>query len=188
LVSGLALALGILGRNSLRWRRAALVAVVVSALSLIVDFSLSVYRVSQMPFDPWMASTQAAQLHANSPTFPADQIAWSNRAPFTVPLPTVECACFSLVDKPAGPPPHPIGATAMFKNSCPGFVTFVVSRTANAQMATFYPWFAGRDRDFGVITLAPGQSVPVPLGGTYAGAYQPWICQTQAMAGTKLEK
>jgi len=114
LVSGLALAFGILGRNSLRWRRAALVAIVVSASAVIAGLGLSFYRAIQMPFDPWMASSQAAQLHSRLPTFPADQIAWSNRAPFTVPLPTVACPCFSLVDKPAGTPPHPSDAAATF--------------------------------------------------------------------------
>lgn len=72
-----------------------------------------------------------------------EQIAWSNGAPFTVPLPTVECACFSLVDKPTGTPPHPSNGAATFKNSCAGFVTFVVSRSADAQLAAFYPCSPG---------------------------------------------
>lgn len=182
-VSVLAFVLGILGRNSMRRRWAAIGAMLISGSTLAVAITLGVWRGLSLPMDPWFESTRIAQLHTNRPEIPAEKIAWSTRAAFTVPPPTVECGCLAIAEKPAGQLPYAADAHVMFKNGCAGFVTFVVSRATVAELATGpYAWFPASGREFAVITLGPEQTVRVPVGGTFGGVYQPWICQKETAA------
>jgi hypothetical protein len=40
-------------------------------------------------------------------------------------------------------------------------------------------------RDFAVVTLTPDQAVRVPLGGTFGGAVQPWMCHRDGLPPTQ---
>ena len=168
-----------LGRNSLRRRRVALLSIVVSALTLLSAVVLVVQRGITLPIDPWFAAMQVAQTHINRAEIPPDQIAWSNRAPFTGPPPTVECECFTAGERPKAQVPYAAGIGMTFTNRCKGPVTFAVSRSRSAMLAGGYPWFAASGRDFAVVMLGPDQAVRVPLEGTFGGAIQPWICQKE---------
>ena len=182
-VSAIALLLGILGRNSMRRRWAAIGAILISGVTLVVSISLGVWRGVSLPVDPWFEASRIAQLHTNRPEIPPEKIAWSTRAPFMTPPPTVECACLALAEKPAGQRPYAAGAHVAFKNACTGPVTFVLSRSTVAELAVGpYAWFPASGREFAVITLGPEQAVRVPVGGTFGGVYQPWICQKDAPA------
>ena len=150
-----------------------------SIATLVLLMGMGVWRGLSLPRDPWFEAAQIAQRHVGQPEIPAERIAWSTRAAFTVPPPTVDCPCFSAGSTPTGPLPYGAGVRAAFTNQCGGPVTFVVSRSTSATLTGFYPWFAASGREFAVITLAPQQSVHVPLEGTYGGAYQPWVCQQQ---------
>ena len=179
-LAGLALVLGVLGRNSLRRRRLAMASIVISTLTLLSVVAVGVRRAVLLPIDPWFDAMQVAQANINRAEMPAEQIVWSNRAPFAVPAPTVQCECFTAGDRPTGPLPHAADASVTFTNRCTGPVTFALSRSRSAMLAGAYPWFAATGRDFAVVTLTPNQAVRVPLGGTFGGAVQPWICQSDA--------
>jgi len=175
---GLALALGIIGRNSLRRRWAALGGIAVSVLTLTVCLALSGWRVTELPREPWLEAGRLAQLHAHLPELPPDAIVWSPRAPFSMPLPppTVECACFAMEEKPPVARPYPAGAQVTLRNRCAGPVTFAAARSTSADFVGLYPWFAASGREFAVVTLAPGQHVRLPIAGTYENFFLPWVC------------
>jgi hypothetical protein len=176
LLTAVALALGALGRNSIRRRRLALASVVVAASTLLGSMALGLQRGVSLPIDPWFQAMQTAQASVGLPEIPSDQIAWSTRALLTVPLPTVECDCLEIGDRLSGPLPYSPGTVFSFANKCKGPVTLALARSRTA-LGTAAPWFAGLGRDFAVVMLSPGQRVRVPMAGTYGGAYQPWICQ-----------
>lgn len=178
-VSAVALVLGILGRNSVRRRRMATASTVVSAATLLGSVALGVWQGASLPIDPWFEAMQVAQAHVNRAEIPAERIVWSNRAPFSVPPPTVACECFTASSLPADPVPYAAGVVMTFTNRCKGPVTFAVSRSRSAMLATAYPWFQASGRDFAVIMLGSAQAVRVPLEGTFGGAAQPWICQKE---------
>jgi hypothetical protein len=151
--------------------------IVISAMTLVSSLTLGAWRGVSLPIDPWFEAMQVAQAHINRPEIPSERIVWSNRVPFTVPPPTVECECFAASEQPTGPVPYAAGVGMTFTNSCKGPVTFALSRSRSAMLAGAYPWFAASGRDFAVVMLGPAQEVRVPLDGTFGGAFQPWICQ-----------
>jgi hypothetical protein len=180
-VSALALGLGILGRNSLRRRWAAIGAIAVSTSTLIVSIALGAWRGVSLPLDLWIQAAQVAQMHSGQPEIPAEKIAWSTRAPFQAGAPpTVECACLALEEKPAGARPFAAGARMTFRNRCAGPVTFVMSRSSFPEQASVLAWLSAAGTEFTVISLSPDQSVRVPVGGASGGFYLPWICQKEA--------
>lgn len=182
LVAALALVLGWIGRNSRRWRRVATTSSIVSALLLAGVAGVGIWRASHLPRDPWIEANVAAQLHAEASEFPAAQVAWTTRALFYTPPPTVECGCLTARwprDR-SRVGPYPAGTRASYANECAGPVQFALSRSNSAWLASVYPWFAGAGREFAVVTLAPGQRVEVPLDGWHGHAMLPWVCLKEA--------
>jgi hypothetical protein len=178
-LSALAIVVGLVGRYSRRRRWAARGGMTIGSLAFVGCLTLAAWRAASLPREAWFESAQAAQLHANLNELPAAAVAWSPRVPFTTPVPSVECDCLAAGDKPTGAPPYAEGSSIVFRNGCPGAVTFVVSRTSNAALSRALPWFAAAGREFAVVTLAPRQSVRIDATGTYGGAFAPWLCQRE---------
>jgi hypothetical protein len=182
LLSGGALLLGLVGRNSQRRRWAAWGGIGLAGVALVTGLALAAWHAAALPREAWMEAGMLAQRHAHLDELPADKLAWSPRVPFNTPPPSVECSCLTVGERPAGAPPYAAGARIAFSNGCPGPVTFVLSRQTGEPPAGVYPWLTMAGREFAVVTLAPKQSLRVPVAGHHGGAIAPWLCARSAAA------
>ena len=180
LLATAALGVGWIGRHSLRRRWAAWSGIGVGVATLLGCLALAVWQLRSLPREAWMEAGMVAQAHAHLPELPAERVAWSPRVPFQTPPPSVDCDCLQIGPRPAGTPPYAAGSQVGFRNGCAGPVTFVLSRQLRAQLAGSYPWWAMAGREFAVVTLAPKQSLQLPVAGHHGGAVAPWICQRSA--------
>jgi TIR domain len=179
LVAAIAVVTGMIGRYSQRRRRLALGGIGIAVLTSVACLTIAFRRAALSEHLVWLEAAQLAQQHASLPELPADKVIWSPSAPFSTPLPSVECECLAAGDMPPGPLPYREGSV-VFSNRCVGLVTFVLSRNGSATMSGAFAWIPLPGREFAVITLAPKQSVRIAVGGSYGGAIAPWECVRHA--------
>lgn len=177
LVTGaLGLLLAWVGRHSVARRKLALAALALSAAVVLGFLGAGAWRVLSTPLEPWMVSGQVAALHRHLPELPEARVHWTTREPFSTPPPSVHCDCLTLSAPPTPSLPYPDTARHALRNTCSHDVVFVLARITDERTAAFHPWFAGRGREFAVVTLAPSQAVSVSSAGAWRMAVQPWIC------------
>jgi hypothetical protein len=182
LLAAFAVVTGLVGRYSQRRRRIAIVGISIASLTVVACLIVAARGAASSvePQAAWFQAQMLAQLNANVAYLPDDKVMWSSRVPFTTPLPSVECDCLAIGEKPPGPLPYAEGSV-VFSNHCTGPVTFVLSRDSEGGMSHVFHWLPVRGRRFAVIMLMPQQSVRIAVGGTYGGDFAPWECMRKAI-------
>jgi len=168
------LVLGIIGINSSRRRRIAVLGVGLSGAALLGGLVLLILRADLLAPNAWLENYQIAQSDISE--IPGESLHWSRHSPFNGPPPSTTCDCLALVEEPSGPKPFAEDVTALFRNDCANNTAFVVSRSDFPGIDPALLWANGPGREFAHITLLPAQTVRIPVGGTYGGAYLPWNC------------
>ena len=168
------LVLGIVGINSSRRRKVAVLGIGLSSVALLGGLVMYILKSDLLAPNAWLESYQIAQSGISE--IPGASLNWIRRSPFDGPAPSTVCDCLTLVEEPSGPKPFAEDVTALFRNDCAGNTALVVARLDFPGIEPAFVWVDGPGREFAHITLLPGQSVRVPVGGTYGGAYLPWTC------------
>lgn len=175
----LAMLLGILGLNSARRRRLAILGMSLAVVATLTIVTAGVMGGLFFGEDPWLESFMLAANNSDAKELPADKIRWLDQSPFPGPRPTTVCTCLNIIESPSGDRPFPSDAHAVFQNDCSGNVIFWVARATLPGIDGPLLWGERLGQEHALVTLAPGQRARLAMGGMYAAAAYPWQCGNQ---------
>jgi hypothetical protein len=169
-----AIALGLIGINSSRQRKTAILGLAISTVTLLFGIIILLFRSELLVDDPWLENLQLAS--SDIDIIPAESLYWSRQLTFAGPVPSTSCDCLILAQEPKGQIPYSDDVTAVFRNDCADATYFVVTRMDIPEISPAFVWVEGLGHEYAHITLQTGQSVQVALGGTFSWAFLPWTC------------